>query len=90
MLIYYQCFNQGKSNPRAADPPAENVKNPHYLVLISDNFMEARAALSRSGMLTLPSNQNPVKMDVTPAGPAPPNSGPPLASVPSGGFACLT
>ncbi|XP_057765700.1 mediator of RNA polymerase II transcription subunit 25 [Salvia miltiorrhiza] len=76
-------YNAGKSNPRAADPPPDNVKNPHFLVLISDNFMDARAALSRSGMLNLPSNQNPVKMDVTPAGPAPPISGPPMASVPS-------
>lgn len=50
--------------------------------------MEARAALSRSGMISLPSNQNPVKMDVTPPGPAPQISAPPLA-VPSGGFACL-
>lgn len=82
-------LNQGKINPRVADPP-ENVKNPHFLVLISENFMEARAALSRSGMLNLPSNQNPVKMDVTPAGPAPSISGPPLASVPSGDFASFT
>lgn len=50
--------------------------------------MEARAALSRSGMISLPSNQNPVKMDVIPPGPALPISAPPLA-VPSGGFACL-
>ncbi|KAL1551234.1 Mediator of RNA polymerase II transcription subunit 25 [Salvia divinorum] len=76
-------YNAGKSNPRATDPHPDSVKNPHFLVLISDNFGEARAALSRSGMLNLPSNQNPVKMDVTPAGPAPPISGQPLASVPS-------
>ncbi|KAG6426140.1 hypothetical protein SASPL_110356 [Salvia splendens] len=73
---------RGKSNPRATDPHPDSVKNPHFLVLISDNFVEARAALSRSGMLNLPSNQNPVKMDVTPAGPAPPISGQPLASAP--------
>ncbi|KAH6771383.1 phytochrome and flowering time regulatory protein [Perilla frutescens var. hirtella] len=77
-------YNAGKSNPRAADQCAvDNVKNPHFLVLISDNFMEARAALSRSGMLNLQSNQNPVKMDVTPAAPALSITGPPLASVPS-------
>ncbi|XP_042052695.1 mediator of RNA polymerase II transcription subunit 25-like [Salvia splendens] len=75
-------YNAGKSNPRATDPHPDSVKNPHFLVLISDNFVEARAALSRSGMLNLPSNQNPVKMDVTPAGPAPPISGQPLASAP--------
>ncbi|KAK6134042.1 hypothetical protein DH2020_032221 [Rehmannia glutinosa] len=77
-------YNAGKRNPRAADPPVDNVKNPHFLVLISENFMEARAALSRSGMTNLPSNQNPIKMDVTPV---PAISTPPPASVPSGDFA---
>lgn len=47
--------------------------------------MEARAALSRSGMLNLPSNQNPVKMDATPT---PPISSPPTVPVPAGDFAC--
>ncbi|KAL0463631.1 UNVERIFIED_CONTAM: Mediator of RNA polymerase II transcription subunit [Sesamum latifolium] len=70
-------YNAGKRNPRAADPPVDNVKNPHFLVLISENFMEGLAALSRPGMASLPSNQNPMKMDVTPA---PPISGPPPAS----------
>ncbi|XP_042059102.1 mediator of RNA polymerase II transcription subunit 25-like isoform X1 [Salvia splendens] len=69
-------YNAGKNNPRATDPPPDNVKNPHFLVLISDNFVEARIALTRSGLLNLPSNQNPVKMDVTPTGPAPLMSGP--------------
>ncbi|KAI3452999.1 hypothetical protein Pfo_009662 [Paulownia fortunei] len=73
-------YNAGKRNPRAADPPVDNVKNPHFLVLISENFMEARSSLSRSGMTSLPSNQNPVKMDVMPV---PPISGPPPASAPS-------
>ncbi|GFP94589.1 mediator of RNA polymerase ii transcription subunit 25 [Phtheirospermum japonicum] len=74
-------YNAGKRNPRAADPPVDNVKNPHFLVLISENFMEGRAALSRSGMTNLPSsNQNPVKMDVTPVSPI---SGPPSVSVPA-------
>ncbi|GFP94588.1 mediator of RNA polymerase ii transcription subunit 25 [Phtheirospermum japonicum] len=59
-------YNAGKRNPRAPDPPLDNVKNPHFLVLISEGFMEARAALSRSAMTNLPlSNQNHVKMDVT-------------------------
>ncbi|PIN23691.1 hypothetical protein CDL12_03584 [Handroanthus impetiginosus] len=43
-------YNAGKRNPQAADPLVDNVKNPHFLVLISENFMEARAALSRPGM----------------------------------------
>ncbi|KAK6157697.1 hypothetical protein DH2020_011945 [Rehmannia glutinosa] len=73
-------YNAGKRNPRAADPPVDNVKNPHFLVLISENFMEARAALNRSGMTNLPSNQNPIKVDVTPV---PAISTPPPASVPS-------
>ncbi|KAL1564929.1 phytochrome and flowering time regulatory protein [Salvia divinorum] len=76
-------YNAGKSNPQATDPPPDNVKNPHFLVLVSDNFLEAHIALSRSELLNLLSNQNPVKMDVTPAGPAPLISEPLLASVPS-------
>ncbi|KAL0446911.1 UNVERIFIED_CONTAM: Mediator of RNA polymerase II transcription subunit [Sesamum latifolium] len=70
-------YNAGKRNPRAAEPPVDNVKNPHFLVLISENFVEARSSLSRSGMTSLPSNQNPVKTDVAPV---PPISGPPSAS----------
>ncbi|KAH9771957.1 Mediator of RNA polymerase II transcription subunit 25 [Citrus sinensis] len=68
-------MRQAKRNPRAADPPVDNSKNPHFLVLISENFMEARAALSRPGVANLALNQNPVKMDIAPVtsvtGPAP-------------------
>ncbi|KAH9707513.1 Mediator of RNA polymerase II transcription subunit 25 [Citrus sinensis] len=68
-------MRQAKRNPRAADPPVDNSKNPHFLVLISENFMEARAALSRPGVANLAPNQNPVKMDIAPVtsvtGPAP-------------------
>lgn len=59
-------YNAGKHNPRAVDPPVDNVKNPHFLVLIAENFLEARAALSRPGTSSLPSNQSPVKMDTAP------------------------
>ncbi|KAL9268786.1 Mediator of RNA polymerase II transcription subunit 25-like protein [Drosera capensis] len=48
-------YNVAKRSPRASDVAVE-VKQPHFLVLISENFMEARAALSRS--LLVP-NQNP-------------------------------
>ncbi|KAM7484531.1 hypothetical protein LguiA_000540 [Lonicera macranthoides] len=73
-------YNAGKRNPRAADPSVDTVKNPYYLVLISENFMEARAALSRSGTTNLVSNQSPVKMDVSSV---PLVSGPPSTSIPS-------
>ncbi|KAK3041268.1 hypothetical protein RJ639_001370 [Escallonia herrerae] len=73
-------YNAGKRNPRSADPPIDNVKNPNYLVLVSENFIEARAALNRSGMANLASNQSPVKMDVTSV---PPVSGPPSTTMPS-------
>lgn len=73
-------YNAGKRNPHAADPPVDNVKNPHFLVLISDDFMEARAALSRPGITSLPSSQSPVKMDIAAV---PPVSGPPPPTVPS-------
>ncbi|CAA2977572.1 Hypothetical predicted protein [Olea europaea subsp. europaea] len=71
-------YNAGKRNPRAADLPVDTTKNPHFLVLISENFIEACAALSLSGVTNLASNQSPVKMHVTSV---PPNSG--AASVPS-------
>nr|KAJ0212120.1 hypothetical protein LSAT_V11C400164310 [Lactuca sativa] len=49
-------YNAGKRNPSAADPTINIVKNPNYLVLISETFLEARAALSRrSGITKLPS-----------------------------------
>ncbi|XP_010672164.2 mediator of RNA polymerase II transcription subunit 25 isoform X2 [Beta vulgaris subsp. vulgaris] len=49
-------YNAGKRNPRSADP-AVDVKQPHFFVQISDNFTEALAALSRSGLVQ---SQNPV------------------------------
>lgn len=71
-------YNAGKRSNRAADPPLE-AKTPHFLILISESFREARSALSRSGITSLPSNQSPVKVDavsVTPVTGAPPTSMP--------------
>ncbi|KAK9934794.1 hypothetical protein M0R45_021923 [Rubus argutus] len=73
-------YNAGKRNPRASDPPIDNAKNPHFLILISENFMEACATLSRPGSTTLPSNQSPVKMDIAPVASV---TGPPPTSMPS-------
>ena len=70
---------QGKRNPRAPDPPVDNGKNPHFLVLISENFIEARVALGLSGMTNI-STQSPVKVDAASV------SGPPSTSVQSGFF----
>ncbi|XP_071927736.1 mediator of RNA polymerase II transcription subunit 25-like [Coffea arabica] len=69
-------YNAGKRNPRAPDPPVDNGKNPHFLVLISENFIEARVALGRSGMTNI-STQSPVKVDAASV------SGPPSTSVQS-------
>ncbi|CAB4264979.1 unnamed protein product [Prunus armeniaca] len=73
-------YNAGKRNPRVADPPIDNAKNPQFLVLISENFMEARATLSRPGSTNLPSNPSPVKMDIAPVASV---TGPPPTSMPS-------
>ncbi|KAJ8774518.1 hypothetical protein K2173_016964 [Erythroxylum novogranatense] len=73
-------YNAGKRNTRAVDPPVDNVKNPHCLVLISESFMEARSALSRPGVPNLPPNQSPVKMDVTSTTSV---TGPPPTSIPA-------
>ncbi|KAH7569865.1 hypothetical protein JRO89_XS05G0010000 [Xanthoceras sorbifolium] len=80
LLLMHQFLMQGKRNPRAADPPVDNGKSPQFLILISENFMEARAALSRSGVASLPSNQNPVKMDIAPVASV---TGPAQTSIPS-------
>ncbi|KAK4263763.1 hypothetical protein QN277_029137 [Acacia crassicarpa] len=61
-------YNAGKRNSRTADPPVD-TKNSHFLILISESFREARSALSRSGITTLPSNQSPVKVDAGPVAP---------------------
>ncbi|XP_007046291.2 PREDICTED: mediator of RNA polymerase II transcription subunit 25 [Theobroma cacao] len=73
-------YSAGKRNPRAPDPPVDNVRNPPFLVLISENFMEGRAALSRPGVPSLASNQSPVKMDMASVTSG---TGPPPTSVPS-------
>ncbi|XP_021752309.1 mediator of RNA polymerase II transcription subunit 25-like isoform X1 [Chenopodium quinoa] len=63
-------YNAGKRNQMATDP-AVDVKQPHYSVQISDSFMEALAALSRSG---LAQSQNPAT--TSPPGSAPPSVSP--------------
>ncbi|KAG6601303.1 Mediator of RNA polymerase II transcription subunit 25, partial [Cucurbita argyrosperma subsp. sororia] len=73
-------YTAGKRNLRSADPPIDNVKTPSYLVLISESFVEARAALSRPGITSLPANQSPVKMDISPVVPV---TGPPPTTTPS-------
>ncbi|GAV59168.1 LOW QUALITY PROTEIN: Med25_VWA domain-containing protein, partial [Cephalotus follicularis] len=73
-------YDAGKRNPRTADPAVDNVKNPQFLVLISENFMDARAALSRPGVTSLATNQSPVKMDIAHV---PAATGPPPTSMPS-------
>ena len=71
---------QGKRNPRSADPTVDHDKNPQFLILLSDGFMEARAALSRPFIGSMAPNQNIVKLE---GNPAPPIQGP-TASIPSG------
>ncbi|KAK7821136.1 mediator of rna polymerase ii transcription subunit 25 [Quercus suber] len=73
-------FNAARHNPRPADLAVDNVKNPQFLVLLSENFMEARAALSRSGITSLPSNQSSVKVDIAPVTSV---TGPPPTSIQS-------
>ncbi|KAK8937701.1 Mediator of RNA polymerase II transcription subunit 25 [Platanthera guangdongensis] len=62
-------YNAGKRNPRAADPNVDNLKNPQFTVLLSENFMEARAALSHPLIGNLTTSQGMVKLDAPPAVP---------------------
>lgn len=48
--------------------------------------MEARAALGRPGISTLPSNQSPLKMDMPPVNPV---TAQPQASIRAGSFNCM-
>ncbi|KAG9136876.1 hypothetical protein Leryth_020607 [Lithospermum erythrorhizon] len=73
-------FNAGKQNPQT-DPPIDITKNPSFLVLISENLMEGRSALSRPGMQNVAVTQSPVKMDSTAAQPV---SGPLSPPIPTG------
>ncbi|THU71057.1 hypothetical protein C4D60_Mb08t31520 [Musa balbisiana] len=80
-----EIYNAGKRNPRALDPSVDHVRNPQYLVLLSENFKEACAALSHPSMPNLAhnqgiSNQGIVKLDGASAAPI---SGPPATSNPS-------
>ncbi|ERN14664.1 hypothetical protein AMTR_s00038p00208830 [Amborella trichopoda] len=70
-----------KRNSRVPDPAIDNTKYPHYLILLSDLFVEARAAL-RPGITNLPASQNQMKFDSSSV----PStvSGPPPATMPSG------
>ncbi|WOL11721.1 mediator of RNA polymerase II transcription subunit 25 [Canna indica] len=70
-------YNAGKRNPRVADPPVDHIRNSNFLVLLSENFMEACAALSRPLMGNPGMNQGIVKLDGTSAGPI---SGPPATA----------
>ncbi|PKA55557.1 Mediator of RNA polymerase II transcription subunit 25 [Apostasia shenzhenica] len=71
-------YNAGKRNSRTADPAVDNVKNPHFTILLSESFVEARAALTRPMMGNLVTNQGMVKLDTIPAVP-----GPATTSIPS-------
>ncbi|CAA7397641.1 unnamed protein product [Spirodela intermedia] len=72
-------YNAGKQSPRSSDPSIDNAKNPQFLVLLAENFMEARSALSRPGISNLQTNQGLAKLD----GASIPISGSPLTSIPA-------
>ncbi|KAF7072124.1 hypothetical protein CFC21_077297 [Triticum aestivum] len=73
-------YNAGKRNPQASDPSVDHAKNPHFLVLLSESFMEARTALSHPLPGNLVPNHTITKMDTAPAATVP---GPPSNATPS-------
>ncbi|CAH8382962.1 unnamed protein product [Eruca vesicaria subsp. sativa] len=74
-------YNAGKLNPQSPDFSIDTVKNTFYLVLVSEKFVEARAALSHSATNLPQTTQSPVKVDRATV--APSVTGQPLAPVPS-------
>ncbi|KAI3699127.1 hypothetical protein L2E82_43187 [Cichorium intybus] len=60
-----EIYDAAKRNPSENDPTIDNVKNPDYLLLISQDFMEARVALTQPEITNLPSNQGPTIIDLT-------------------------
>uniref|UniRef100_M4E7I2 Mediator of RNA polymerase II transcription subunit 25 n=1 Tax=Brassica campestris TaxID=3711 RepID=M4E7I2_BRACM len=76
-------YNAGKPNAQSADLSIDTVKNAFYLVLISENFVEARAALSHSATNFPQTTQSPVKVDRATVAPSLPVTGQPLPPVPS-------
>ncbi|CAN8313269.1 unnamed protein product [Cochlearia groenlandica] len=75
-------YNAGKLNPKSADLSIDAIKHTFYLVLISEKFVEARAALSNSAT-NLAQTQSPVKVDRATVAQSLPVIGQPPASVPS-------
>ncbi|KAJ0433548.1 putative mediator complex, subunit Med25, von Willebrand factor type A [Helianthus annuus] len=65
-------YNAGKRNPSATVPTVDIVKNPHYLILISEDFTEACDALSPSVTTNSPSSMNIAS--VSPVSEPPPTS----------------
>ncbi|XP_071704805.1 mediator of RNA polymerase II transcription subunit 25-like [Rutidosis leptorrhynchoides] len=78
-------YEAGKRNPSTADPTIDIVKNPHHLVLISENFMEDCVDLKALLITKSPSNQTPTINDVTsdsPVNEQPPTSVSPVKDSP--------
>ncbi|KAI7727500.1 hypothetical protein M8C21_001516, partial [Ambrosia artemisiifolia] len=65
-------YNAGKRNPSATAPTIGVVKNANYLILISEDFLEACAALSPSIITNSPSNMEVTS--VSPVSEPPPTS----------------
>ncbi|KAM0938065.1 putative mediator complex, subunit Med25, von Willebrand factor type A [Dioscorea sansibarensis] len=61
-------YNAGKRNPRASDSTVDSAKNSHYLVLLSENFVEARSASTRPSIGNVTPNQN-IKVDTASSAP---------------------
>ncbi|KAI3699125.1 hypothetical protein L2E82_43185 [Cichorium intybus] len=58
-------YDAAKRNPLETEFTIDNVKNPDYLLLISQDFMEASAVLSQPEITNLPSNKSPMIIDLT-------------------------
>ncbi|KAI3699196.1 hypothetical protein L2E82_43318 [Cichorium intybus] len=65
-------YDAAKRNPLESEPSINIVKNPNYLLLFSESFVDARAALSQLEITKLPSNQSRTIIHLTQDSSSPP------------------
>ncbi|KAI3502635.1 hypothetical protein L1887_30834 [Cichorium endivia] len=75
-------YDAAKRNPSETEASINIVKNPNYLLLFSESFVDARAALSQLEITKLPSNQSRTIIHLTQDSSSPPTFVSPVIASP--------